>query len=211
MEQVRTEYLNAVAGTKPEVLHKIHRKEKNIAIYHRDISHLRSDINTCMKGKIEFRKSGSIPEIQAALEVEIPNCYDLIHDIVSLIKVFGELTENSTFKVLLSTVNTNMCRRFHTDINDLRLLCTYSGQGTLWIPEEFVNREALNSCGDNECILRDASQVQQVPTGSVAILKGAIYPKEGTKACVHRSPSIEESGERRLLLRIDTQDLFKFQ
>jgi hypothetical protein len=211
MEAIKVSFSNAVIGTKPEVLQNIHLQEKNIAIYHRDISHLQSDINTCMKGKIEFRKSGSLPEIKAALESEIPNCYDLILDIVSLVKVFGELTENSTFKVLLSTVNSNMCRRFHTDINDLRLLCTYSGQGTLWIPEEFVNREALNSCGDNECILRDASQVQQVPTGSVAILKGAIYPKEGTKACVHRSPSIEESGETRLLLRIDTNEFLNFE
>jgi hypothetical protein len=211
MEAIKVSFSNAVIGTKPEVLQNIHLQEKNIAIYHRDISHLQSDINACMKGKIEFRKSGSFQEIQAALECEIPNCYNLIHDIMSLIKVFGELTENNTFKVLLSTVNSNMCRRFHTDINDLRLLCTYSGQGTLWIPEEFVNREALNSCGDNECILRDASQVQQVPTGSVAILKGAIYPKEGTKACVHRSPSIEESGETRLLLRIDTNEFLNFE
>jgi len=211
MGTIKVSFSNAVIGTKLKVLHNIHLQEKNIAIYHRDIFHLQSDITTCMKGKIEFRKSGSLPEIQAALESEIPNCKDLIHDIVSLIKVFGELTENSTFKVLLSTVNSNMCRRFHTDINDLRLLCTYSGQGTLWIPEEFVNREALNSCGDNECILRDASQVQQVPTGSVAIIKGAIYPKEGTKACVHRSPSIEESGETRLLLRIDTNEFLNFE
>jgi hypothetical protein len=48
------------------------------------------------------------------------------------------------------------------------------------------------------------NEIQQVEAGSALILKGAIYPKEGTRAIVHRSPAIEESGERRLLLRIDT-------
>ena len=43
-------------------------------------------------------------------------------------------------------------------------------------------------------------------TGAVAVLKGAIYPQKNTNAVVHRSPAIEETSEKRLLLRIDTND-----
>ena len=50
----------------------------------------------------------------------------------------------------------------------------------------------------------------QVPENGVVLLKGALYPKAGTRAIVHRSPTIEESGEKRLLLRIDTNDNLNF-
>jgi hypothetical protein len=96
-------------------------------------------------------------------------------------------------------------------MNDLRMLCTYSGPGTLWLSENNINRNALNSCGDNECIVLDESKIQQAKTGAVVILKGAIYPEEGTKAIVHRSPTIEDYGEKRLLLRIDTNAFLNFQ
>jgi len=52
--------------------------------------------------------------------------------------------------------------------------------------------------------------IQQAKTGAVILLKGALYPKKGTNAIVHRSPTIEESGERRLLLRVDTNDHLGF-
>jgi len=134
-----------------------------------------------------------------------------LNDIETLLSIFNRITQAQSFRLLLATINTNMCRRFHTDVNDLRMLCTYSGPGTLWLTEDNVNREALETCKDNECIVKDESKIQQAPTGSVVILKGAIYPQQGTKAIVHRSPTIEESGEKRLLLRIDTNEFLKFE
>ncbi|MEL6124115.1 MAG: DUF1826 domain-containing protein, partial [Bacteroidota bacterium] len=107
-------------------------------------------------------------------------------------------------RLLLASVNTNMCRRFHTDINDVRLLCTYTGPGTLWLTNDNINRRALDSYDGNESIVMDPERIQQVPEGAIALLKGAMYPHHQTKAIVHRSPTIEESGEKRLLLRIDT-------
>lgn len=44
--------------------------------------------------------------------------------------------------------------------------------------------------------------IQQAGTGDIVILKGALYP-DG-HAIMHRSPTIEEMGAARLLLRIDT-------
>jgi hypothetical protein len=85
------------------------------------------------------------------------------------------------------------------------MLCTYIGPGTLWLKEDNINRRALvSSSSQDEDIVVNQNEIQQVEAGSALILKGAIYPKEGTRAIVHRSPAIEESGERRLLLRIDT-------
>lgn len=210
MEQIDTSFTNLVTGTQPEVLHTIHLQEKNIAIYQRDTSHLQNDLQTCMQEKITFNQSGTIQEIQTALENKFPTCQELIADIVNLLEIFGQISDSSKFKIALLTVNNNMCRKFHTDVNELRLLCSYAGQGTVWLPEEAINRNGLNGRGNNQTIVKDETLIQKVQTGDVAILKGAVYPKDGTNAVVHRSPTIEETGENRLLLRVDTDKFLSF-
>lgn len=191
-------------------LDRIHEKEINIAVYAREIDFLTQEIETLMDHNIELRASGDIEEIVMTISNELLpyNCHFLYTDIEHLLQKFSEITKATSFRLLLATVNTNMCRRFHTDINDLRLLCTYSGPGTLWLTEDNVNRKALDNSGDNECIVLDESRIQQADTRSIVILKGAIYPQEGTAAIVHRSPTIEETGQKRLLLRIDTNENF---
>jgi len=210
MELIKTSFSNAVIGSKPEILHTIHLQEKNIAIYQRDISHLHNDINSMIRNKIEFRISGTVDQIQAALGGQMAGYQALMTDLVYLLQLFSNVSKADTFKVLLATVHTNMCRKFHTDINDLRLLCTYTGLGTLWLPEEGIDRKALEKLLDNQDIVKNDVLVQQVQTGAVALLKGAIYDKPGTKAVVHRSPTIEETGQTRLLLRIDTNQFLNF-
>lgn len=203
---------NWVEGDTPAVLEDIHQSFVNIAVYNRSIDGLAHEVRSLLKRNIEFMKSGDIETILHALTkaIEPEEFCKVIQDIKALLYLFKEVTGAKSFRMLLATVNTNMCRRFHTDINDLRMLCTYSGVGTLWLTEDNVNRKALNSRGANDCIVIDESRVQQAKTGSVVILKGAIYPQVATKAVVHRSPTIEESGEKRLLLRIDTNNFSCF-
>jgi len=94
-------------------------------------------------------------------------------------------------------------------MNDLRLLCTYLGPGTLSLPSDAIDEEVMRRNDHNKPVERDPSLIQQVATGHVAVIKGALYPKNGHDACVHRSPTIEETGTVRLLLRIATdQSLF---
>ncbi len=214
METITYSFSNEIKGTTSDVLQGIHLENKNIAIYERDVYHLKDELNEFIKSEIEFRHSGTVQEIEIAIKKDfdslMSNGNQLYDDIIRMLKLFQSVSKAKSFRLLLATVNTNMCRRFHTDVNDLRLLCTYYGQGTLWLPEEIVNRKALDTCGDNECIVNDESLIQQVATGDIAIIKGAIYPMDSTKACVHRSPTIEESGETRLLLRIDTNEFLNF-
>jgi len=128
----------------------------------------------------------------------------ILQDIKNLLHHFKAITNAKSFRLLLATVNSNMCKKFHVDINDLRMLCTYGGPGTLWLTEDNINRKALNPYGTNQSIVIDTNSIKQAKTGAVIILKGAKYQKDATKAAVHQSPTIEESREKRLLLRIDT-------
>ena len=204
---------NWVILTNPETLKSIHQKDVNIAIYERDSSALAEEVNKLLTQSIEFRSSGDVNTIieDISMTIDSDQFRLIIQDIKDLLNIFSELTHAKSFRLLLATVNTNMCRKFHTDINDLRMLCTYSGPGTLWLTEDNINQKALESSGENDDIAIDVSKIQQAKTGAAIILKGAIYPKDGTRAIVHRSPTIEESGQSRLLLRIDTNDFLNFE
>ena len=204
---------NWVEGNCTTSLQQIHHKDINIAIYNREIGFLSNEISLLLNKQIDLRASGTMDSILSIMKKELGsiNSAFILKDIEYLLSIFSQITRAQSFRLLLASVNTNMCRKFHTDINEIRLLCTYSGPGTLWLTEDNINRKALDACGDNECIVLDESKIQQAKTGSVVVLKGAIYPQDGTKAIVHRSPTIEETGEKRLLLRIDTNEFLNFE
>ena len=185
MTQVQ-ETVNWQVGATPMVLEGILRADVNIAVYERDISALFSQIDQLLQQDIVFKADGDILTIMSELTSLIsPDTYPLIiQDIKELLYLFKKITATNGFRLYLATVNTNMCRKFHTDVNDLRMLCTYSGPGTLWLKENNVNRKALEACGDNACIVIDESEIQRAKTGAVVLLKGAIYPQKGVRAVV---------------------------
>lgn len=203
-----TLYTNAAIGRDPKVLSDIHLKTKNVAVFQRDYDALKTVAAQLANRSIDCRASGTIEDIIATLTTyfdnELSDHKVLLEDVLALLDMFRAITEVSFFRLLLATVSTDMCRRFHTDINTLRMLCTYLGPGTLWLPDEVVDQKAYQKGWDNEGIVLDSSLIQQVNTGDVVVLKGALYPD--ANPVLHRSPSIEEHGEVRLLLRIDTNE-----
>ena len=206
------EKVNWGIGKSSKILEKIHEEHINIAIYERDVNHLADEINKILYNDLNFKATGNIDSIIKELN-KIPNVDDyklIIDDIIFLLNQFKEISEVKSFKLLLAIVDNDMCRRFHTDLNYIRMLCTYIGPGTLWLSENNLNRAALDDLESNNSIVVNNDLINQVSTGSVAILKGGLYPRKGTKAIVHRSPNIQESQQKRLLLRIDTDELFNF-
>lgn len=212
MNETNFKFDNAVISDDANGLQDIHIKTKNIAIYHRQIQSLKTALDRVTEQSIEFRASGKKEEIIAALDIyftkNFPEHRVLLDDTLNLLSLFKKVSNSSSFRFLLATINTNMCRKFHTDINNLRMLCTYAGPGTLWLPEEAVNNKAYRIGGDDKDVVLDQNLIQQVDTGDVVILKGALYPE--SKAIIHRSPTIEETGKKRLLLRIDTNESVNF-
>lgn len=200
---------NLAQATSPDVFVRIHEPEVNIAVWERARTLDPKVLETVLMGLAgEVCASGCVTRIVQKLEDQLVvlgfEAEALVDDIGMLLDRFVEVGRARELRVSLSPVNTNMCRRFHTDVNDLRLLCTYVGPGTLWLPNDAVNEKAIGSNDPHMPIERSPEDVQQVGTGHVAILKGALYPGDHVAACVHRSPTIEETGQRRLLLRIDT-------
>lgn len=143
--------------TSPSVLKNIHQPEVNIAIYSREIKALSSEINELVTQDVAFSADGIPPEILKDISTVLPlDTYPLLlQDIKELLHSFQEVTHSNKFRLLLKTVKTNMCRKFHTDINDVRLLCTYSGPETLWLTDDNINRKALGPRGSYANIFID--------------------------------------------------------
>lgn len=212
MLKTEYKYANAAIGSDDKVLQDIHLKFKNIAIYERDIEPLGGDLAHLAKHALECRARGTAAEVLSTLgdffKNDFPQCTALSEDVSELFGLFKDITGASSFRLILTTVSTNMCRKFHTDINDLRLLCTYIGPGTLWLPDEAVDQKASRIRGNKQELLIDEQQIQQASEGDVIILKGALYAE--ANPILHQSPVIEKTGETRLLLRIDTDEFLNF-
>lgn len=122
-----------------------------------------------------------------SLQAQLPALPDGLGDgLTALAKRFAALMACDTVRLRLEGIIGNACRKVHADYTDLRLICTLAGPGTDY------------TLGDDP-----EGALLRIPTGAVALFKGHDFG-EGHAACLHRSPPIEGSGARRIVLVIDT-------
>lgn len=107
-------------------------------------------------------------------------------DAAMLARRFAALMGVDAVRVRVEAIAGDACRKFHADYTDLRLIASWSGPGTDWLPP-----------GASE------SEFERVPTGWIGLFKGHLF-SEGHPPCIHRSPPIAGTGEKRLVLVIDT-------
>ena len=68
---------------------------------------------------------------------------DWVDDVALLSAAFWELLGCRQTGLRLRTLKTPMCPRFHVDRVPARLICSYGGIGTEWLPEYALNRSKL--------------------------------------------------------------------
>lgn len=135
----------------------------------------------------------------------------LEEDINALLSAFRQVVPGRSARATLEVVTTDSCRKFHQDNVGLRMLCTYAGPGTLWIPQARLNAPLhhFRHIGDiprfNEALAPEGS-IEQATTGDVVLLKGKRWASQ--RAAVHRAPPIQRDGLRRLLFKIDVDGPF---
>lgn len=125
-------------------------------------------------------------------------------DLVQLCDMYACLFDLELIGLRLSVLNKAMCPRFHVDHVVCRLICTYVGDGTEWLPEDSVNRHALGRMADVDTSLQhhNETKIQKLMEGSVALLKGEKWPGNEGRGLVHRSPVVS-SGQSRLVVTLD--------
>ena len=153
----------------------------------------------------DVSKKSSREDIQYLLEGAIPKelkddpLYQVwVSDMAEVCEIFCTTLGSDSVDFCLSTGRG--CRRYHIDHVPMRLLVTYAGKGTEWIPDHAADRNAFFSGAPNEKIIKDPSKRQYMNTWDISIFRG------GPEGLLHRTPD-EALDDKSILLRLD-HDLY---
>ena len=213
--QDHTAELTTAVGDEPAVLADIYNEKTNLAIWQRQL-------HDSLKQIVEdFTASRQQPYIAAICTPSDTlavmrkalgsSRFDALADDVSeLVDMFCCLFDLKQAGLRLTVLRDTMCPKFHVDHVPCRLVTTYCGIGTQWLPHHLVHREKLGigSAGktDQESgLYASANDIQQMACAEVALLKGEGWQGNQNAGLVHRSPGIP-AAESRLLFTLDFND-----
>ena len=202
----------AVLGSNPAVLEDIFEPKNNIAIWRRRFS---KDFQCVVDEFIESRQTTYVSSILAPSnarhelrqELGARQFDSLADDAVELIEMFCCLFDLNRVELRMTVLRDSMCPKFHVDHVPCRLVTTYSGIGTQWLPNNVVRREKLGigSAGKPDTVsglYRSENDIQQMTLADVALLKGEAWQGNQGAGLVHRSPALPK-GQHRLFLSLD--------
>ena len=134
-------------------------------------------------------------------------------DIQYLTKLFCELFDIRDAWLRIDAIDKPMCPRFHADHLKCRLVTTYYGPGTQWLPNSLVNRNKLghgnNGLADDiSGLFSKKSDIENLDVGDIGLLKGEAWVNNEGLGLVHRSPHTD-SNYKRLYVTIDFGDLYR--
>ncbi len=212
---------HSMTGDESSILTDIYQDDINIVIWQRELaSMLTQAVNYILKTK---------PVLQISITATPDNAYAAVNealgatqlatalseDITKLVGIFCNLFELERAGLRLTTLDHTMCPRFHVDRIPCRLVTTYQGAATQWLPHRLVDRSKLSSGNqgkpDEQSGLFEKTDaiIQQLNQGDVALLKGECWKGNEGAGLVHRSPQLANDA-RRLLLTLDfTDDLIR--
>ncbi|MGE4531306.1 MAG: DUF1826 domain-containing protein [Acidithiobacillus sp.] len=129
-------------------------------------------------------------------------------DLKYLVEVYGDLMGCPAVGLRLGVLCRAMCPRFHVDHTSIRLLCTYRGSGTEWLPDACADRGKLgprpNHIGDeNSGVIINPDGIQHVPPLAIALLKGSMWEGNAERGVIHRSPAVTPDVMPRVFLALD--------
>jgi hypothetical protein len=193
----------AVSGAEPEVLPAVLRQEVNLAIWHRTLPAMLGPAMSPLAeaapfaAVVEDDPEAAVDALAAKLPAGAP--LDLLLDIRRLALLFAAIADTGgAVRIRLEAITGPACHRWHADAVGLRLLCTYRGPGTEWLPVAGGARAARDL--DPKALPCERGRIA---TGAVAILKGEGFAGNAGFGCIHRSPPAGPGERARLLLCLD--------
>lgn len=200
-------------GADPEVFTKIFDADTNIAVWQRALpAAVRAAASAALLADPHLKAAevvspDSVADVIAKALGNTQELRPLCDDVALLVDMFCCLLDVPQAGLRLVSLDRAMCPRFHVDRVPARLVTTYVGKATQWLPHARVDRTKL---GVGAAGLSDETSglyspqlpAPQLEVGDVALLKGETWPGNEGAGLVHRSPPVAE-GERRLLLTLD--------
>jgi hypothetical protein len=196
----------------PMVLGDIFSPEHSVAIWQRSID---SDISHYFANCFDdlglgIRGVFTIENLKVELAKLLPNhSYKerALEDVFLLSDMLTCLFGCDSVGLRIAPLSKAMCPKLHTDNIPVRLVSTYLGPGTQWLPLEVLEEEQLapadtKSLGQYKGRYYQESHIQQLNSFDVALLKGSAWENQEHMAAVHRSCPISEN-DKRVLLSLD--------
>lgn len=119
----------------------------------------------------------------------------VIEDMQLLARLFHQRHQAPVYTFRCHRLKDTMCPRFHADRGPMRLLCTYRGPGTEWLPDHAVDLRAVRTYGTgNQDIMQNPEALTSVPRFAAALLTGSDCKGKG--GVIHRSPAIPDGASR---------------
>lgn len=188
----------AVHVSRPTALRQIHYRDTALAVWRRSLSdEVGAELAGLVLGEIDdilfASETGALATaLPGAMEkAGYPRCPALAADIAMITRQHAAVMGDSRIRIRLEVVETDACRRFHSDNVTVRTITTYLGDGTQWIEAETCDKLGLP----------DGPEIRQLGRGDVGMFKGRLWQEAST--ILHRSPPIGDTGAQRLVLVID--------
>jgi len=197
---------------------EIYRNELNISIWKRNLNDLlikSSEIVLENNLKLEYSEVLKPDEVKQSLESVLEDnikTSPFIEDVSYLSFMFCKLFDQKKLWLRLDGIDHPMCPRFHTDKIKCRLVTTYVGPATQWLPHNLVDRKKLGFGNDGKPddqsgLFQSKQDIMQLDRGHVALLKGESWEGNEGAGVVHRSPH-SKGNYKRLNLTIDFVESF---
>ena len=189
-----------------ESLSEFSNRSEKLAIFERDpVKGADEFFQNIMINKFNIKgqvfRNNSYNHIKSLIESVVPKKVDSepfysiwLKDMSNMCKYFCDFLKIESVGFSLGTKR--VCKRYHVDNVPMRLLVTYAGKGTEWLPDEFVDRNAYENGLPNESILKNPSRSKFINTWDVAIFRG------GSDGLLHRSPDAALNGTS-IMMRLD--------
>ena len=192
-------------GGKADVLADIYEPQVNMAVWQRPLAKfVQRAVEQGINAGLTLNVTEEVP-VNEAPEILQAN-YSLSQwqpalseDVAALVDMFGCLFDAELVGLRLRTLNSAMCPKFHFDRVPCRLVMTYNGSGTQWLPNQCIAIEDGRLISDVD---DHSKQIRTLQEGEVALLKGSMWTGNEHTPLVHRSPQVESS-QPRLLLTLD--------
>jgi hypothetical protein len=202
-----------IEGNQPDVLADIFQEDANIVIWQRPSKNMQATAASAVllaKPTLQISVVVTPQNAEEAINKALgstPFAAILSKDIAQLVDMFCCLFDLKHAGLRLTALDRAMCPRFHVDRVPCRLVTTYQGIATEWLPHLAADRSKLGAGNQGKTdeqsgLFKSTDDIQQLHQGDVALLKGELWHENEGAGLIHRSPQLSNEA-RRLLLTLD--------